>query len=237
MPAPGSVTLASIRTQAQQRSDMVNSTFISTTEWNSYISNSYKELYDILVGAYSGDYYVATAFTFASDGTNDSFALPTDFYKLLGLDLQLGSTGDSWVTIRPFNFADRNRYAVPNFQSFYGITNLRYRLRGSSLWLTPIPSGGQTFRVWYIPEPASLVNDTDTLDGISGWEEYIIVDAAIKAKDKEESDVSILMAQKQALLIRIESMAQNRDAANPSTVADTQWSDLSWPTESGSGSF
>lgn len=231
--APGTVTLLQLRTQARQRSDMVNSTFVSDAEFNNYISNSYKELYDLLVSAFGNNYYVATVSTFVTDGTNTLYNLPTDFYKLLGVDLALSASLDSFVTIKPFNFSDRNRYAVPNFQSFYGVTNLRYRLHGNQLFLTPIPAASQTIRVWYIPEPTSVTSDSDSFDGISGWEEYVIVDAAIKALAKEESDVSVFMSQKEALRQRITSMADTRDAANPPVVADSQYGESWMPGNGG----
>jgi len=228
----GVMTLLQLRTAAQQRADMVNSEFVSDSEWNSYINQSYYELYDLLVQKYGNDYYVADPHTFTTDGVNDSYALPSDFYKLLGVDLQLGISQDSWVTLKPFNFAERNRYAVPNLQSFYGLTNMRYRLRGMlKLWLTPFPAGGQNLRLWYVPRLTELSDDTSEADGVSGWTEYIICDAAMKALQKEESDVSVLMAEKQALIARIEAAAENRDPGSPQTVADTQTaSDMDgWP--------
>jgi hypothetical protein len=237
MTAPGSVTLAQIRTRAQQESDMENSTFVSTSEWNSYINASYKELYDLLVGAYGNDYYVAAPSTFVTDGTSQFYTLPTDFYKLLGVDVAMSNTPDSYVTLKPFQFSERNRYSVPNFQSFYGVTNLRYRLKGSELWLTPIASAGQTIQVWYVPEPTSLALDADTLDGISGWEEYVVIDAAIKAMAKEESDVAVLGARKQAMLERITIMAESRDAGSPAVVSDVQGASYGWPYDDGAGGY
>ena len=65
-----------------------------------------------------------------------------------------------------------------------------------------------------------MLADSDILDGISGFDEYVIVDAAIKAMQKEESDVSVLMAQKEALKRRIEAAAANRDAGEPESVSD-----------------
>lgn len=228
------MTLLNLRTAVRQRSDMVNDQFISDSELTSYINQSYFELYDILVQKYGDNYYVANPYTISTDGSNQFFSLPTDFYKLLGVDLALSNTNDSFVTIRPFNFSDRNRYAVPNFQSFYGVTNMRYRLNGDKLWLTPTPAGNQTIRLWYVPKLTTLSADGDTVDGISGWTEYIIVDACIKALAKQESDVTVFALQKAELIKRIENAAENRDAGNPATVADTQFSDL-WSSASGSG--
>lgn len=229
------MTLLELRNATRQRADIVNSQFVTDDELTSYINQSYFELYDLLVQCYGNDYYVAEPYSFVTDGVNNKFALPVDFYKILGLDLALSNSLDSFVTIKPFKFTDRNRYAVPNFQSFYGVTNLRYRLEGDKLLLTPIPSQGQTIRLWYVPRLTILVADADLLDGISGWTEYVITDAAIKCMQKEESDVSVLMAQKQALIARIQSAAENRDAGNAAVVGDVMYGDLWSPSGSGSG--
>jgi hypothetical protein len=154
------------------------------------------------VQAFGNDYFVqspAGGYQFTTDGINDHFALPTDFYKLLGVDVQVSSPG-MWVALRPFNFADRNRYAVTN---------------------SAIPMAGQTLRLFYVPKFTPFVLDADTMDGVNGWEEYIVVDAAMKALAKEESDVSVLMARKQALIQRLDAETQNRDAGSPATVGDT----------------
>lgn len=247
--AAGVMTLLQLKTQCRERADMKNATgvytnsFITDTELTSYINQSYYELYDILVQKFGDDYFVAEPLEFEADGTSFFYELPdgTNYaaapalYKFMGLDLSLGGAqnGDSWVTIRPFMFADRNRYAVPNFQSFYGVTNIRYRLNGTNLYLTPIPAGGQLLRLWYVPRLVELVEDEDTADGVSGWLEYVIVDVAIKMLNKEESDVSVLLASKNALLKRIESAAENRDAGNPQVVSDTQWQDYMFPAGGG----
>ncbi len=245
------MTLGQLMTAVRQRADMTTAGyapsltgtdfFVSEPELISYINQSYFELYDLIVAAYGTNYYVATPYTFTTDGVNEMFALPSDFYKLLGVDLSLsGGNPGSWLTVRAFEFNDRNRYSVPNFQAFYGVTNLRYRLNATNLWLTPTPSGGQVMQLWYIPKLATLDALATTADGISGWTEYIITDAAIKCLQKEESDVSVLMAQKQALMKRIESMADNRDAGPPPKVIDNQTSDMWWPGNgigNGTGSY
>jgi hypothetical protein len=74
--------------------------------------------------------------------------------------------------------------------------------------------------VWYVPKLTTLSADGDTVDGISGWTEYIIVDACIKALAKQESDVTVFALQKAELIKRIENAAENRDAGNPATVGE-----------------
>ena len=225
--ANGVVTLEDIRTQLRNRIDRKNSNFFTNTELNIYISDSYKELYDILIQKFGDDYYVAAPYAFTTT-SSEFYDLPADFYKLVGVDASYnGGAGNGWVTLRQFMFQERNSYTLPNYQAFYGITNLRYRLYDNKLWFTPIPVAGQLLRLFYFPRPADLTDDADTVDGISGWEEYIICDAAIKCMVKEESDPQAFAAQKQAMLTRIESAAENRNAGQPQTVSDVNQS--FWP--------
>jgi hypothetical protein len=234
------MTLLELRTAVRQRADQVNSTFVSDAELTSYVQQSAFELYDVMVQKYGDAYFVkAPPATITTDGTNEVFALPTDLYKLLGVDLQTNGAPNGWLTLRPFNMAERNRNWRPNAAPIVGFTSLRYRLHGTNLWLTPLPASGQTLRIWYVPRLATFTGDTDTLDGISGWTEYVIVDAAIKCMVKEESDPSALFAQKAALLKRIEEAAGNRDEGAPPTVSDVNGPDSAsgygWPGYGGFG--
>lgn len=222
----GVLSLGQIRQMAQQRADRVNSNFVTTAEWNTYINQSAYELYDLLVNTYE-DYFVTTPYNFQTDGVSQQFSLPPNFDKLMGVDCGLDNTNNAFITLQKFDFIARNRYIYPNITStFLGVFNLRYRLVGSTLFFIPTPSAGQYIRVWYIPRMVQLLQDSDLLDSVSGWSEYVIVDAAIKALQKEESDVTVLLAQKQMLQKRIEESAMNRDAGQPDTISSTRrWGD------------
>lgn len=236
IPAPnGEMSLAQIRLQAQQRADRVNSPFVTTSEWNTYINQSLFELYDLLVTAYGEEYFAAPFLTFNTNGTDQFYPLPDGvnynaapaFYKLLGVDLGLNTNAqpnNGWVTIGKFNLIDRNSFYYPNTNSSqYGLFNTRYRLFGNKIEFIPTPSASQPMRLLYIPRMDVLLKDTDiTNEGISGWIEYVIVDAATKALNKEESDVSVLQGQKQMLLKRIEAAAMNRDSGQPDKISDTR---------------
>jgi hypothetical protein len=197
---------------------MENSQFVSKSEWNSYINASATELYDLLVAA-SEDYVLSSATLSLTSGT-DTYPLPGDFYKLRGVDLVLDAQGNA-VTLQPFNFAERNNYIFTPTWNVVGLSYLRYRIQGNSIRFVPVPSNPATIKLWYVPALATLSADSDTLDGVDGWEEFVVIDAAIKAKDKEESDVSVLAAQRAAIIKRIEAMASSRDAGMPHKIADT----------------
>lgn len=297
----GKVSLGYLRMQAQQRSDLENNPAVSTSEWNGYLSSSYKELYDKLVGAYGNDYYISLPYQFSLNGSQfynlpdgstnfliNSAAAPA-FYKLSGVDLQYSGSPSGWVSLRNFEFISRNKYAYPNLNAnINGYTNLRYRIVGNQLMLIPIPATSQLAQIWYVPEPTSLqyaptcaltsssatitVSDTGGLsigmsvyalsgiadgttissintsnntvvlslaatatlpittvlfwtdavqiDGISGWEEYVIVDAAIKANIKQDNPIEGLTLQLQKMNERINAMAEARDQGQAFHVSD-----------------
>lgn len=232
---PGQTTLGNMRLEAQQRINKENSQFYTAQEWNSMLSNSYKELYDILIQKFGDDYFLANPYTYTTTGQIDTttqqstYPLPKDFYKLMRVEVALNpSDPNSWVTLKEFQAIQANLWNYPNVYTFYGITNLRYRLWGGNLVVVPIPSAGQTIRILYSPRPNQLINDTDTVDAISGWEEYIVVDACIKALVKEESDATAFAIQKAALLKRIEEAAENRNVGEPETVSDSKMRNFAW---------
>lgn len=217
-----SITLADLRSRARERADMKNSNFVEDTELNYYINSSIAELHDILVQSYGQDYFLEST-TFTTVGGQEEYNLSTiftnnDFYKVRGIDAKLN--GDDFFTLKPFNFNERNRFQHFGVWDYLGITNVRYRLLGSKLKFSPAPDAAITVKIWYIPKHTELVNDTDILDDINFYAEYVIVDAAIKMLNKEESDVSVLMAQKADLKRRIEEASNNRDAGEPESIQD-----------------
>lgn len=226
------MSLADLRNAVRQRADMVNSQFVADEELQSFINQSYFELYDLLVQKFGDNYFLAPPYSFTTDGTAEFYALPVDLYKLAGVDLQV-SAPDWWISLKPFPLAERNRFSLRNFQAFYGMSNLHYAMAGANLWLKPIPAAGQSLRLWYVPRLTPLTADDDTVDGISGWTEYVIVDAAIKCLQKEESDVSVAMAQKAGLIDRIEAAAENRDQGNAQRVSDVMGGDFAWSSGGG----
>lgn len=299
MSTSSDIPLGALRLQARRRSDLENNQFVSDAEWNDYITASQKELYDKLVSSYGNDYYVATTYQFQVTSAQ-SYALPDGttsflnadggkaqkFYKLLGVDLQYSASPSGWVTLRRFEFIERNKYGNPNTAiNWNGYSNLRYRIEGNNLLFVPTPMSGQTARIWYIPAPTSLQftlicsttlnsgvvnlsdtygltpgmnayipstqqnytistvastsvqlvgsataslsntvmsfwNDATTLDGISGWEEYVILSSAIKATVKQEGDISSLAAQLESTSNRIDSLSEGRDAGQAQHVSD-----------------
>lgn len=223
------ITLADIREQVRNRADMSESSFVGESELDFYINQSVAELHDILTDAYQSDYYMETAII-TSVANQDSYALPEDFYELRGVDLKLEN--GEWFTIRRYNFNERNRYKEPSTWSVYSAPLIRYRLIGSNIRFNPAPNVLTDIRLWYHPKAQKLVQPTDEFQDFNGFIEYVIVDAAIKCLQKEESDISVLAAQKGDLERRIRHKAQNRDAGQAESVYDIYAENDSFPWRS-----
>jgi hypothetical protein len=212
------MNLLQIRTQARQRSDQENSEFVGDSELNGYINASYGELRDLLVSRFE-DYYSSTI-EFTLSGIN-TYEIPQTVYKIRGLDYQVN--GSDWMTVYPFNFAERNSRNRATNRLIYGRRRLQYRLMGLNLILLPEDKASGNYKLWFIPRVTPLVDDEDEMSDVLDFEEYVVVDAAIKCLIKEESDITSLMAIKEQLRQRILAMSANRDAGMPERVADVSY--------------
>lgn len=208
---------------------MVSSTFITDTadSLDSWINEGAQKLHDMLVQAYGNDYVEKAAALTTVAGTSD-YALPTDFYKLLGVGLPFGG---QMRTLKPFEQAERNAYKnQPTSLSRFNIP--RYRLAGAYVRLYPAPNAAMTGEIIYAPLlqvtlanatiSNLLVSGTDSVNFPNGWERFVIMWAARVAKAKQEDDVSQLnrdIAKEEADLT---SIIESRNAAQPHSAVDME---------------
>ncbi len=188
-----SYTVGELKTRARRAADFEYSNFIGDAELLDYINNSYASLYTLLV-AKDENYYTTTG-TLALTSGNSVYALPSDLYKVLAVEYQISP--NVFVTLKRFNEISRN---IATSQ------------------VNAIPAG--TVRIRYVPQPAKFTSDTDTVDGIAGWEEYIVLDVAIQCLMKEESSTTAHEARLRRIMDRIDEAALNRDMLNSGTMGD-----------------
>ena len=214
---------STLMTQVRQRADMEGSTFVSDTEIRVFLNEALAELHDIMILSFE-DYYVNTT-TYTLPDTNPG-TLPTDFYKVLGVDYE---TGGVTYSVRRYSFAERNMY-----NSNAGIVNgniaaLRYNVRDDKIHFIPSNAPGGTVTLHYIPEcqqfrtggedDAATINSKNKSVAI-GYQSYLVVAAAIKCLMKEESDVRMLLAEKADIQRRIEAAAPRKDPGQAHKIVD-----------------
>jgi len=184
---------------------MVGSTFVTDSELNGYISASYADLYDTLVR--TGLAYFETTATINATGV-ETYSLPADHYATIAVDYRIDTT--TWEPLREYMIRERHLYE--NQGAGYAEA---YRVVGTNISLLPVPASGRVYRHRYVPAPANLTSDATNVDGVSGWEEWIVADAARKCLQKEESDTRTIERDLARLQARIEEAAENRAIAEP----------------------
>ena len=145
------VALNTLRDEARQRADQVNSEFVTDAELNGYLNNSWSELYDILVSKYNDDYFLTSTSITVTSGT-DTYSLPSDFYKARGVDLNINTNQNT--PLQRYNFADRTRDSLVRYAR-----DVKYRIQANNIVFAPSPSNN-TATLWYIPHPRKLQSVT-----------------------------------------------------------------------------
>lgn len=244
------VLLSSLITQARQMADMENGGPITDAELRTQALGSVQRLYDLLVAARGQEYYRKTVETYVVAG-QAIYHLPSDFYKLLTVMANPTTTGLSgvsvagtfvetdsrdvpgWLLLRPFEMRELHRLMGRRAS---GPGDCAYRLRGAQwedpsgefgvgtddLELSPAPASGWALRIEYLPVAWTTLSGTEMkLNGVNGYEQYIVLETAIYALQKEQSDASHLERRLAQETARIQAMAKARDFTSPSRIVDT----------------
>ena len=222
MSTPNSVTLADLITRARRRADQENSTFCTDAEIVDAINVGVATIHNELVSLYE-DYFVTKSSALTLTSSVSSFDLPSDFYKALGVDFDDSGTT---VRVRRFNFSERN-----NLQSAYqrlgSGRHLMYSVQGNKIYFIPNDGSvtGDAF-LWYVPMAESWTSSETSVTLSSripqiarGWEEYIVLSAAIYMMLKEEADVQILLAEREYVMEKIRRQGEPRDEGEPRQIA------------------
>lgn len=198
---------------------MTGSSFVAdaATGLDAWINEAHQRLHGMLVDAL-GEEYVSSTSSFTTLAATSDYALPTGFYKLFGVDLEYHGIMRS---LTRYERPERNAYREIRPEALP-----RYSLVGSNLRLYPIPTAGLAGTILYAPEATVLVNAGDSVTYPNGWEKYIVIDAAIQALLKEESDTRALMAERERIEKEIREAKEARDMATPKRVVDVTLTDL-----------
>lgn len=173
-------TLSEIRDRIKQRTDNeYTDGFITDAEIDGLINLHYKRLYRLLQK--NGLHRVETEFAIEADGSTE-YALPVDLYAVLGV-YWTDESGYRWYLTR------HDHRVTPGPQQANAAT---YRVVGGlRVQFDPTPADGD-YTVLYIPIPPDLTADDDTIDGVLGWEEYVVLAACVDVMVKESVDPAMI---------------------------------------------
>lgn len=217
-------SLAEIRNDVRIRADIEHELKrYPDSELNSYINSSYKELYGMLVNKLL--IRPENTVTITTDGSL-TYELPSDFYATLGVFTYLEHTWGDLYRLQRHSVKDRPfGHFNPTIGS-YPITKVTYRVaeyKGKKQieFYHPLNTV-RDYYISYVPLPGNLVDDSDSVDDMLAWIEYVIVDASIKVLRKENSSTTSLERDKRALLQRISDEADSVEMTESARITDSQ---------------
>lgn len=236
------VTLGSLVAKARRRADMTNSTFLPDTEWKELILSGVQALRQRLHRG--GQEWERSTAEIATVAGQALYELPDDFLTLIQLLANRSAvqaapvagrwqaaTSDAtgWVPLWPF---EMNELAGLLNRTDGNADTVRYRLRNErtdvsgvltpvrKVELRPTPRYAFTLRLEYLPTTIASTADNAVVEGLDGFEDIPVLQAAIYALQKEESDATALVAWLQREEARLDEMATAQDRNRPERVVD-----------------
>lgn len=232
------VTLPVLLSRVRQRADVETALHVTDVEVYSYINESVAALHSLIVEAGEDDFLSSfEVSTVAGQEAYDITAEAANFYKLESVDALIDGL---WAPLDRWQFSERHVYENASADG-WGSRFMRraYRITGrDTLRLLPVPDGVYTVRIWFheasrlLPYEGEVPPGFDEYDGRDGWEEWVVLDAAIKIGVKEETDVRALIGEREKVERRVLPQARSKDRARPARVVDvdrvrtTPWGDV-----------
>lgn len=180
--------LSDLITKVRRKASLETSTFITANE--STVSDA--EITDAINegGSYihylladtSEDYRITKVLITVNPG-EISLTLPSDFMRLKGIDKQINTNADGYVSLKDFNASERNDFQISTgyWQAVYQVP--RYNLFDEvarTVELQPAQNAPGTYLVRYTPQYTPLVSPGDSLSLPLNCMDFVIAYAAIQ---------------------------------------------------------
>lgn len=207
------ITLAEMVLAVRQETNYVNSAFVDdANEIVPWINRGIRRVWKLLTDGDPDRGLVTSVFTTTTNTVE--YALPEDFYKIRGLDRNLG--GNRFADVLPYQFAERNllgggpcRYRV-----------IRNGIDGADARISMLPDpGSNVYRLQYVQAPPLLEDDDAVFDGIMGYERYPICFAARKVRVKAEESFAAEAAEMAEIEADLLEEAAQRDVSGNERIA------------------
>ncbi|HJZ02978.1 MAG TPA: hypothetical protein VJ305_19830 [Streptosporangiaceae bacterium] len=235
------VSLVTLIQKAKQRTNLEGAgQIIPDSEWTDYINTGLSNWWDEVRGStWVGQYYRSqyqfqtTAsqqevnFPIQNPPPGSYYPLPNDFLAMTSVDIFLSP--NLVLSARMFQEEQRNMFRWYPVGWLFD-QPIFYNIWQNNIVFVPAPQSTFSVNINYVPVAPQLFNADDTFDSINGWEEYIVMDAAIKAAMKmgRMDLVPLFQAEMARQTQRIRSMAPRRDMSNPEVVHEISTDFWGW---------
>ena len=171
-------SLLQLRTSLLIRGQYEGSFDITPTVANEVINDALEESYNIIVERWD-DFYTIISPTFTTVSGADTYALPTDFYKLRKVELLASGVATDpqarWRRLFSVSVDDAHLVRQSASQGY------KYRLTKAGIVLVLAPATNtDTLRLFYIPLPPQLALDTDTVQFDTPVEQKLVLHIALR---------------------------------------------------------
>jgi len=150
-----SITTEQLIAQAKEGADLTNvADYVTDAQWLAWLNNGVDELHRLVTNKFKATYFRTYDFTLA-EGESE-VVLPANFWRLKGLDLDPDTVRRREV--RPYNFAERNRYRQNTLRDLdTWCQDRRYNLVGSRLLkIQAQEQASGNYRLYFTPKPKIL---------------------------------------------------------------------------------
>lgn len=115
----------------------------------------------------------------------DCSAFSPNVVRVFGVDVQLTDT--RWQPLRAVDFVERANYQWPGGIAGGNVPEAFANMTTYTLAIMPAPGRTITYRVWYLPLLTDLATGSDTFDGITGFEQWLVWDVCAKVVTRDQN--------------------------------------------------
>ena len=181
------VTLAPLLLRVRQRSNLEGAqAFIPDSELTDSINVGISSWWDLVrLTTFQGQ-IARVAWPIVTVANQSAYPLAPNNASIISVDANIN--GNSYaISAMPYQEEQRNMFKLLPFVgwSFGAVQSVWYQIQGTNINFLPTPTAGYNVTVNYVPTAPVLSNPSDYINSINGWEEYIVLDAAIRCLMKE----------------------------------------------------
>lgn len=176
-----------------------------------------------MVSEMGAQFYVEpVAVTYAAGSPNVTFPTNPNIAESYGLDVVVNGRARE---LYPAGSERRNDWGgVSGAASATRGVPVYFTARGSGVTVVPLPDAAYTGTAWVMLISPDLAIDGDTFNGVAGWEDWVVFDAAIRtlAKDGDPEQLAVLSAQRSDSEARIRERVRRYTRDGPHSRVDTR---------------
>lgn len=221
------VTLTQLINRVRQRSNTEGisaQAFITDAEITDNINQSIGDWYDMVrLTTFMGQ-YARSQYPFVTTANQSLYPLPPDCASIISVDAMIN--GQSYaISAMPYQEEQRNMFKLLPFVGWsFGIQSVWYMKQGDYLNFLPTPTAGYNITINYVPTAPVLNTGDSTLNSFNNWEEWIVLDSAIKCLIKlgNTDMIGVLSARLEQQTTRILDAAGEADMNASEGVHETE---------------